>query len=371
MKKVRELAFDPGQRGSIVDPSKKDWIETGDEKINALFPELGNEEQSYLEMVTSKSYQDLVAKIENYTGLTVGRGSLPSLMMLLFQALGKVKGIEAAHTRELEELALRMVFTLDEFQVVEDSYLNNRVKFDIKLGKAELENLIGPEKEEESEELTGDETANMELAQLWDNLNDTALRRKFANLMISGGATSKLYLFHMADEELSAIDPDLVNLYGILASVAQIGYWVTPMGLEAMAAQGGDTAAGSEEVIPEGDIYVIKARGTTFPFLVHEIVKGIYEWLSLNADIRGELGKDQLEDETKDIMAGPELFKNISGMLSQSQQHLMPLIQKMMINLKAEEIKSILSNSLAGKKLMKELINQAESSWGDYQRSKI
>ena len=371
---VSEMAFEPG-RGDIVHPSKKDWIETGDEKINALLPTLSDEEQTYLEKIASTGYQQLVQKIENYTGIRVGRTAFPALVRLLFGSLAEAKQIENAHKEDLEALAVNMVLSQEEFEMAQISIKNGTLKIDAKLGAAELANLTGEGEEEPEEapegELSEDEKMNLELAGLWDSLNDAALRRKFANLMTTGGAVNKLYMFHMAEDELNQIDPRLIRLYGILSSVTQLGYWITPFGIEQAAAQGGDTAGGSEEVIPEGDTYTIKARGTTFPFLVHEIVKGVYEWLSLDPEMQREMEKETVEDETTDVIAGPEIYKAVAGYLGADEQNLLPLVKKMLLQLKGDELKEILAKSEQGQKLMRDIISQAKEGFGEYKRSQI
>ena len=45
-------------------------------------------------------------------------------------------------------------------------------------------------------------------------------------------------------------------------------------------AQSGQSIAGKEEIDPETDPPTIKARGITFPVLVHELVKGTMELLA-------------------------------------------------------------------------------------------
>jgi len=350
-----------------VHPDKQEWIETGDEELNKIMPELSPEEQRYLMTVASESYEETVAKVQNATGLEVTSASLPSLFSLLMQTLNQTVNIEASNKNYLEELALSLVFSVPEFKIVEDAYMNDHVGFDIALGKAELGRLVD-EPEEEEGELTEPEEVNLELADEWQGADETNIKRRFSNLMISGGSINKLYLFNMALEKLERLDPQLPTYYGILSSVAQIGYWITPFGIEQAAAGGDNTAAGSEEVIQEGDKFIIKARGLTFPFLVHEIVKGIYEYLALDPENREVLKKEQVEDETKDMMAGPGVYKTVMSYVPNDKQELMPLIQRKLTDLSADEIRSILAKGSEGQQIMSRLIGEAEKDWATYQQ---
>lgn len=352
-----------------VHPQKKEWIETGDERINQILPELSPEEKRYLETVASESYEETVQRVQNYTGLEVNMANLPSLFSLLMETLQRTIHIEASNKTYLEELALSLVFEVPEFKVVEDAYLNDDLKFDIQLGQAELGRLTEPEEPAE-DELTQQEEINLDLADAWEGQDETDIQRKFSNLMISGGSINKLYLFNMALDKLERINADLPTYYGILASVAQIGYWITPFGIEQAAAGGENTAAGSEEVVPEGDKYVIKVRALTFPFLVHELVKGIYEYLAIDPSHQQAMQKDTIEDETKDIMAGPGIYKTVMSYVPTDKQELMPLIQRKLTSLSSEDIRNILAKNDAGQRLMGQLIQDAEREWSEYQSQK-
>jgi hypothetical protein len=96
------------------------------------------------------------------------------------------------------------------------------------------------------------------------------------NMMIQGNAMNKMQAYHMAQEQINGIDPRLMNLYGVLTSVGEFGYWIFP---EDMMKQGMGAGAGAggaahvnrgEDGVPE-----IVAQCITFPMLVHELVKGL------------------------------------------------------------------------------------------------
>jgi len=360
-----EEAFDPGKYPSFVHPDKENWISSGDDQLKEILPNLSDSEQSYLEMIASNSYQEMLGRLEKYTSVQITQESLPGLVGLLQSTLRKVLGIEADRKDYLEQLALSSVLDLPEFEMVKDAYENGLVDFDVKLDQPELNWDVDIEKEED---LSGEETLNLELAKEFEEVRtEEELRRRMANLLIQGSSVLKLYLFNLVNPELKEIDSNLPNMYGILGALAQLGYWITPDGIEQSAR--GEGEAGSAQVVPQGDTYTIKVRAITFPYLVHELTKGIYEWVSLDPELRRVMKKETPESETKDIMIGSELFKIISSYLGKGKESLLPLVHKKFLGLNKMEKRDILSKNSSGKDIMDDLIGEAEEEWKEYFRN--
>jgi hypothetical protein len=359
------------READMIHPEKKSWMETGDEELNKILPTLSEEEKSYLETITSENYKEVVAMIEKYTGKTVSQATLPSLVYLLQASLDKITEVETSHKKYLEELALAVVFKIPEFKMVEEAYMADELKFDIKLETPDLSRALEevPPQEEETN-LTPEESFNAELFNSFSNLSEEKLKRRFANMLISGGAMSKFEVFKEVESSLNRIDPNLTKLYGIVSSLAQLGYWVTPFGVEAGAAGAAKTKGGSEEVKPKGQIYTITAKAVNFPFLVHEVIKGIYEWIALDPEHQVAMQHDTLGAETKDILSGPGVFKTISSYFTPEQQELMPVVQKGLPKLSAQQIKDVLAKNDNGKRIMGSLIKDAEKSVGTYKKAK-
>ena len=359
------------KEADIIHPEKKRWMQSGDEELNKILPNLSEEEKSYLQTITSESYKEVVAMIEKYTGKTVTQANLPSLVYLLQASLNKITEVETSHKKYLEELTLTAVFKIPEFKMVEEAYMSEELKFDIKLDTPDLSRALEemPPAEEETN-LTPEEQFNAELFSGFSDLSEEKLKRRFANMLISGGAMSKFELFREVESSLNRIDPNLTKLYGIVSALAQLGYWVTPFGVEMGAAGGEGTKGGSEEVKPQGNIYVIKARAVNFPFLVHEVIKGIYEWIALDPEHQVAMQHDTIGGETKDIMSGPGVFKTIASYFTPEQQELMPVVQKRLPKLSPQQIKDVLAKSDSGKKIMDTLIKDAEKSVGTFKKAK-
>jgi len=190
------------------------------------------------------------------------------------------------------------------------------------------------------------------------------LRRTLANYMTQGDAVNKLFLFNTISDELDALSPNLSKKYGVLAAITQIGYYLTPdfpitSDIVNMA------AVGSEQVIPSGDNYTIKARAMTFPYLVHELVKGFGDYISMDVASQEELDTETMDDEIKQIMAGPALEMKLRKLVPTNKIELLPLIKKLFYKEKIYKIKEILLGGQKAQIYMNDLITQAEESMED------
>jgi hypothetical protein len=182
--------------------------------------------------------------------------------------------------------------------------------------------------------------------------------------MTQGDAVNKLFLFNTISDELDALSPNLSKKYGVLAAITQIGYYLTPdfpitSDIVNMA------AVGSEQVIPSGDNYTIKARAMTFPYLVHELVKGFGDYISMDVASQEELDTETMDDEIKQIMAGPALEMKLRKLVPTNKIELLPLIKKLFYKEKIYKIKEILLGGQKAQIYMNDLITQAEESMED------
>jgi hypothetical protein len=131
-------------------------------------------------------------------------------------------------------------------------------------------------------------------------------------------------------------------------------------------------AQGSEEVVPEGDIYTIKALAKTFPYLVHEIVKGIYEYLAIDPDksvpeaaVERKLKKDVIEQEVTDTIAGPELWNKIFELVGTEDQKYIPFVYQSVLALPIEDIKKVFKGDKEGERIVQGLILKSKKTASD------
>ena len=244
-------------------------------------PAMPGGDKDFIEVVSSKRFKDSVDKVRRYLGNTTplqGRNPLMNLMGMVMGGLREVSRIESQNKEYLENLAIDLV--KKELGIPKGS-----LQFDAKLvhgGMGAAEGMRTepqePEQEEvedafkEAEEHTED---LLNFADAFEQFNLEKAKRRFINSLIQGAAFKGGHMYVLVGEELNRLDPQLLNLYGVTQSLMEHMYWIYP-DMEGMAGSGGGQM-GQSEVDEETDPPTVKARAATFPLLIHELVKGVYE----------------------------------------------------------------------------------------------
>lgn len=319
-KKLSEMPmdFDTNDR---PDPSIERKLRTGDTSLKKVpMPLTGREpNQNFQEKLATERYQKIVERVRRYAGLGQGQtiqNSQRSLVGLAFQARDEIIEIESQHLNELEDLAIRLVSK--EMGIPEGA-----VQWDCKI---EQPTMSGFKHDQPGEQQVPDLNPEMEneIADNLENLNFERAKRRLVNSMVQGSATKGQYMFHMVEQELNDItgDPTLINKYGILMSVLDTQYW--QFSDEAINSLAGSSLEGKEEVDRTTNPPTIHARGTTFPILVHEIVKGLMELFSHQAEPEDkelfsqvEALEGTLEKEVWDLRLGPSIWERIRSTFPQ------------------------------------------------------
>ena len=244
-------------------------------------PAMPGGDKDFIEVVSSKRFKDSVDKVRRYLGNTTplqGRNPLMNLMGMVMGGLREVSRIESQNKEYLENLAIDLV--KKELGIPKGS-----LQFDSKLvhgGMGAAEGMRTepqePEEEEvedafkEAEEHTED---LLNFADAFEQFNLEKAKRRFINSLIQGAAFKGGHMYVLVGEELNRLDPQLLNLYGVTQSLMEHMYWIYP-DMEGMAGSGGGQM-GQSEIDEETDPPTVKARAATFPLLIHELVKGVYE----------------------------------------------------------------------------------------------
>ena len=366
-KQVFREAIDVGGEGKNLFHPTKLALYKNKHDVEQLFPDLGPEADRYLELVTSESYKQMLKKLEHYTGKPIGQFNLPVLMQMVMTALRRVAAAQRGHEPELERAAVDIVLSLPEFKMFKDLVASGAIKLDVKLQAPDLQNAVTEQdKKANQNELAPVEELNMIVAHELEGGDEGALKRKFANMITQGNAVNKFYLFNLAKETIDKIDPNLVNLYGMVSALVHASYYAGPM-MEFSGAQAQQAAVGSEEVIPDGDSYIIKARSPFFPYLIHELVKGFYNYLSMDITSQKELEGETLDQETMQIMSGPQMYTNLSKMVPTKDAEYLPLVYKLLLQQDTNTIKTVLGGGARGQSIINKLLQQAKQSMEDYQ----
>jgi hypothetical protein len=207
---------------------------------------------------------------------------------------------ERPHIDLLEEIAKEIV--TQAYPIIKYS----KIKINASIGKGELPKGTPGEEEEEQPELpqptlTGEK------------------KRRIINGITQGASIRGTFAFLMFREYLDDLGEDMVNRYnevmksvfGIFDDENAIAMMLALLA-QGQKSQGGESEAEFDE---ETGTLTINATAICFPMLVHEIVKGLYEILSLqgfgtdaeqNKSIVGKV--DQLAAEPNDMRFGKFIY---------------------------------------------------------------
>ena len=389
-KNMFEAPIDYGDRPERMDPSLQGKLETGE------FPGAGSKAypsvppegipSNFEELIASERFKSVIEKVKNYTGVRdVTPQSFMQLQRMLMGSLQRILQLESQHKEQLEELAVKIV--REEMAVPPDA-----VQFDAKIvgmGEIDTEGMQAQSQEQQTPEQQMD--AEEEAMEEFEEFDIEKQKRRFLNQLIQGASKKGHYMFHLVEEELNNISPDLINLYGVMMSINDLVYWIMPDQTTMMMAASGESVAGKEEIDPETDPPTVKAQGITFPVLVHELVKGVMELLATQGlpDDPGMAqrvidSEDTLVAEVWDLRLGPVIWEKFReayphDLLQDDKRIIQNYLFSEFANMDAKEMfalaKKILSGGDEGKgeleRMVKGIISdlnqeQYEDATGDF-----
>ena len=327
------------------------------------FPAMPEMDRDFIELISSKRFKDSVDKVRMAMGDTrtiQGSNALMQLMGTVGQAMQRLIMIQSQNAEELEALAVKLV--KDELGIPEGA-----MQFDAQLvmqpmGAAEgMKSEPEMPSEEEVEELMGD----------IENFNLERAKRRFINSLIQGAAFKGGHMYVMVRDEINDINPQLMNLYAVTQSLMEHAYWIFP-DMEGMAGGGGGQM-GQSEFDPETDPPTVKARAVTFPLLVHELVKGVYEVFGTHGlpdDPRqAEMvlsAEDSLPSEIWDSRLGPIFWEKFVAtypmeLFEDDMKHIQHYLFMRFSALNAEEFmtlaKKILKGEPEGQRIIQRMVD--------------
>jgi hypothetical protein len=279
------------------------------------------------------------------------------------QVIGKIKDIESEYIDELEELAVQLVKDqypiIDYAGIVIDAKITENVKAAIP---------PPPPSDEEKEEK-------------WEEVPDF-VKRRIINGITQGGAVRGAGEFKVMDEYINYLEqlhPDLVEDYGNMLKLifstyddeSTIAHYLQLISNKIEVDEGGkvlvkiepeDDSESDEE--PEGEeksgyhggTIKIIARANCFPILVHEIIKGLYEVISLfgfgsdkKRNQRIVSTVDTLSNEPEDLQVGKfihDAINNIYVESSYDDRRIFSLFLKELYQLPENEFKLFIQNAI-------------------------
>lgn len=281
-----------------------------------------------------------------------GRANLRSAQEVMSAGLMGALQKEMRNKRELEQLAIKLV--REEYNVPEDA-----VDFEVEItghpqmGGTEIHK-TGLKMKKGNKRPPQGKTA--------EELKPNVTKRRLMNAMMHGAARKGQNLFHLASDELRRIDPSLIQDYSKLMAGNDFMYWALSDDTIAQESESG-THAGQVKVSLSGPKPKIIAQGMTFPFLLHELTKGVLELISLHGlDVDKEtrdyvLDKtDNLESEPMDIRLGVKIWEKLLEAMDVDALPYKADIFTRLSELPPSEFNSIVNGLLNGSEQAKEEI---------------
>ena len=243
----------------------------------------------------------------NLAAKTGGRGRLnmDAAQRVLSQGLVPALQKEQNHKPELERLAVQLV--RQEYDIPEDAVdFEAQITGHPQMGGQEIRK-TGLKMRKGNKRPPQGKTE--------EELKPNVTKRRLMNAMMHGAARKGQYMYHMAQDQLNQIAPGLSQDYSNIMAGNDFMYWGLDDESISQESEGG-THAGQVRVDLSGPKPKIIAQGMTFPFLLHELTKGVLELMSLHGlDVDKEtrdyvLDKtDNLEAEPWDIRLGPKIWE--------------------------------------------------------------
>ena len=369
---VEQIEYDPEQP-ERMNPGLERSLRSGEHIFgkSKSFP-VGSESQNYSEKMAGQRFKEIVNKVKRYHGI---QNINPNMMREMFQIMGQVSQIETRHKEALEQLAIDIVS--EEFDLPDQMLEATLSPPGSDLGFNDSE-----EEEEEQDYDSDFETPKQpKSAQRMEELEMEVDKRRVINALMQGAAKKGHYIFHMVADELDAIDPRLMGLYGKLMSLADFQYWVIPdttmtgqVGgvekIEWRKAEKPEDKDEEEEMeninVEEGDeIPVVVAKAWIFPLLVHELIKGALElaaieWAEGHLDFeeQSEVIKraDTSEGEIWGMRLGPGMWEKFLDCMGTENYDIKQWLFQELTKLPAKQFHEFMREILSGSQKCKEVI---------------
>ena len=324
------------------------------------FPATPEMDRDFIELISSKRFKDSVDKVRMAMGDTrtiQGGNALMQLMGTVGQAMQRLVMIQSQNKKQLEDLAIELV--KKEMGIPEGAMQFKAELVTQPMGAAEgMKSEPKMPSEEEVEELMGD----------IENFNLERAKRRFINSLIQGAAFKGGHMYNLVRDEINDINPQLMNLYAVTQALMEHAYWIFP-DMEGMAGSGGGQM-GQSEFDDQTDPPTVKAKAVTFPLLVHELVKGVYEVFGTHGlpdDPRqAEMvlnAEDSLPAEIWDSRLGPIFWEKFVAtypmeLFEDDMKHIQHYLFMRFSSLNAEEFMSLAKKILSGDPKGQQLIQR-------------
>lgn len=374
LKRITEaIEYDP-EHPERMNPGLERRLRSGEHTFGkSKSMPVGSESQNYSEKLASQRFKEIINKVKRYHGV---QNITPSMMQQMFQIMSEVSRIEANNKEALERLAVDIV--AEEFDIPEQM-------LDATLSSPGTDLGFEGDADDDDDDDMGDDGGGQpkqpKSAARMEELETEVDKRRVINAMMQGAAKKGHYIFHMVADELDAIDPRLMGLYGKLMSLADFQYWV--IGDSVLGGQAGgvekiewrkaekpenkDEEGDMERInVEEGDeIPVVVAKAWIFPVLVHELIKGTLELSAINwadghldFEEQAEVIKkaDTVEGEMWGMRLGPGMWEKFLDCVGVENYDIKQWLFRELTKLPANQFHEFMKEILSGSQRCKEVI---------------
>lgn len=321
-----------------------------------------DEPESYHEeILASNRYKYLMDEYARVFGCNL-QSIRPQSIMFTQGMLGvAMMQAENPHKRKLEDLAERIV--RDEFNLGLDEVL-----FDIEIMDTPYTKLP-PEAD-----CVKIHNEDQEFA---DDVEAEIVKRRIVNALMQGVAKKGHFMFHLASDELENMMPGIIDIYKkVILSNDLVYYLLGDPEFEKLIDE--EMASSYVRVRFDGDVPVIEAKAFSFPILVHEMVKGVIELLSVpGLPKEKEMALTVLEEcdyvkaEPWDCRLGPVFWEAFYSLINVDDYPIKKLIIRDLIKLSAEDFNKFMYNVLnapdKAKKEVNNIVKAIKGQISDYQ----
>lgn len=312
----------------------------------------------YLKFFSPETIQTLKGRQGQSLRTMLGNKNLRQVMMESQELLDEIAEAEDGYQSILSDVAISMV--KDAYPIIDYAGINIDAKIGgtLEVTKAREDK---PEDEEEEDEMQFDHPEVPEI-----NMPES-VKRRIINGITQGSSIRGAFAYLLFREYLDDLDPTLVEKYNKILNLT-FGIYDDDNAVAMMLAMlaqnqkisGGESECSAEEDEETGEVKLtIKATALNFPFLVHEIVKGLYEIISLqgfsgDSESNAKLVQqtDTIETEPHDFQIGKFIYDDITKLWQDSgydDSRIRELLFVEIYKLDDEEFLSFIQNALNNK----------------------
>jgi len=352
-KTLNEAVVYPENMNERMHPSLEEDLRTDNHSLgkHPALPE--GDEHSFTQKIMGERFNEVCKRYKRAHDVDEidNRKVMAEMMPMVYETIG----LESKHKQALQELAIKMI--REEYDISEDA---------VEI-VAELTPKISLEGTKKNPKPMAVEGMEFDSHDDIVNANAEVYKRRFLNAMGQGAAKKCNHMFHLADDELTNLDPKLPNKYAKMMSAADYMYYVMPKMEEGISGGVVKVDYPSAEK-PKAKIH---AQAMVFPVLIHEIVKGVMELLSAHGLPKNKKVADYvinkadfLAAEPWDMRMGPAVWGKFTDAVPADdfglKHHAYAHLASLPPNEFNSQMKEIMAGTKKGKKIVEDIIHHVK-----------